>query len=196
MHLQILSLEKSLKAERVQVSLEHYRRESVKILAIFSEFCPSIGENFASRFVDRAPIHTCFAAEKASIDEAYLDFSAVVRDLLIERYPQLAKVPDGSLLGLDTPLPEPPIAPFEGFGHLIPVVPLKEPDEGDDFKSPSNYFCPPEVDEHPSWQDIAIMLGAELMQKCRDAVKDRLGYTCSAGIARNKVGCLSFTRSS
>lgn len=38
-----------------------------------------------------------------------------------------------------------------------------------------------------AWSDYALSIGAELMQKCRRDVLQQLGYTCSAGVARNKV---------
>jgi DNA polymerase eta len=38
-----------------------------------------------------------------------------------------------------------------------------------------------------TWTDIALLIGAELMAQCRQQVFDQLGYTCSAGIATNKV---------
>ena len=113
--------------------------------------------------------------EKASIDEAYLDFTLPVRQLLLERYPHLSEIPEP---GLDTPLPSPPEFDFDGLGHLIPLTPVEDEDEG---KGKGK-----EVKEEVSWSDVAIGIGAELMQKCRNAVKDRLGYTCSAGIAKNK----------
>jgi DNA polymerase eta len=34
------------KPETHKVSLEHYRRESVKILKIFEQYCPTIGKAF------------------------------------------------------------------------------------------------------------------------------------------------------
>lgn len=100
---------------------------------------------------------------------------------MLERYPQLATVPEGSPLGLDTPVPLPPSKfDFEGLGHLVPIV---SPEEEPDLKGKGKAV---EVQEEVTWSDIAIAIGAELMQKCREAVKERLGYTCSAGIAKNK----------
>lgn len=45
-----------------------------------------------------------------------------------------------------------------------------------------------------AWSDYALSLGAELMQKCRTQVLQELGYTCSAGVARNKVSLMLATR--
>ncbi|KDN34717.1 DNA/RNA polymerase, partial [Tilletiaria anomala UBC 951] len=52
-----------------KVSLDPYRRESKKILAVFKQTCPNS------------------AVEKASIDESYFDLTIEVRKLMLERYP-------------------------------------------------------------------------------------------------------------
>lgn len=152
-------------------------------------------------------------AEKASIDEAYLDFSQPVRELIIERNPHLATVPADSKLGLDTPLPPPPIIDWTGLGNIVPVLTeqeqrkaqleqkkaLEEANSGDGDESASDKATSPpppsssQVIEQPkdsvnAWSDYALTLAAELMQKCRSEVLEQLGYTCSAGVARNKVG--------
>lgn len=132
-------------------------------------------------------------AEKASIDEAYLDFTQPVRDLITERNPHLASVPEGSPLGLDTPLPDPPLVVWDTLGNVIPVLAPKEKaaESADSEVEPPN---PPsssqiEVPSDPvnAWNDYSLALAAELMQKCRTDVLQQLGYTCSAGVARNKV---------
>lgn len=45
------------------------------------------------------------------------------------------------------------------------------------------------LEEEPplSWSDVALAIGAEIVMQCRNAVHERLRYTCSAGIASNKV---------
>jgi len=143
------------KPETHKVSLDPYRRESVKILKIFSESCPTI--------------------EKASIDEAFLDFSIPVRDILCSRYglPTPEDLQESSSeISLDDPLPQPPRLDWDKL--LEPsqtnIVPLD-----------------PDSDHSDTWTDIALLIGAELMAHCRQEVFDQLGYTCSAGIATNKV---------
>lgn len=126
--------------------------------------------------------------EKASIDEAYLDFTQPVRDLLIERYPHLATLPPDAPFGLDTPLPPAPRPSYDDLGHILPFKSesaASEIDGDDDGLVISS--SPFSSDEAVSWADIAVSIGAELMLKCRTAVKEELGYTCSAGIAPNKV---------
>ncbi|OAV93103.1 hypothetical protein PTTG_08028 [Puccinia triticina 1-1 BBBD Race 1] len=148
------------KPETHKVSLDPYRRESVKILKIFAESCPTI--------------------EKASIDEAFLDFSIPVRDILCTRYafPTLEALQDpSSEVSLDDPLPAPPPLDLQDLLNASPsnnhVLPI-DPD--------------PELPQTAaSWTDIALLIGAELMARCRHQVFDQLGYTCSAGIASNKM---------
>lgn len=122
-------------------------------------------------------------------------------------------MPVDSELGLDTPLPPPPIIDWRGLGNIVPVLSEQEQqkaqaeqkkaaegDTGDGEESESDKRAtspsPPtlsQIIEQPkdainAWSDYALSIGAELMQKCRADVLQQLGYTCSAGVARNKVG--------
>jgi DNA polymerase eta len=130
-----------------QVSLDYYRRESLKILSIFSEACPII--------------------EKAALDEAFLDLTSSVIQRLLESFPHLREAPDGRL---DAPLPPPPPShELSWEGNLIPVGDSEEP----------GYMA--------TWGDVALCTGARIMTNCRRNIKERLGYTCSAGISKNKM---------
>lgn len=142
--------------ETHKVSLDPYRRESVTILKLFSESCPTI--------------------EKASIDEAFLDLSIPVRDSICSRF-QLPKLQSLRSLNisLDDPVPLPPPESIEQLfkeakSNIIPIV-----------------SHPSEHPTTPTWTDIALLIGADLMAQCRQKVLDQLGYTCSAGIATNKM---------
>lgn len=148
-----------------KVSLDPYRRESRKILAVFKQTCP-LGQ-----------------VEKASIDESYFDLTLEVRKLILARYPHLAKYPPTSK-GMDELLPAPPLIDWDDdSGELIP---LKGPDaaredgEGDDG-GPSDLLA------SPTWTDVALAHGAYLMARVRREVRAALGYTTSAGIASNKT---------
>lgn len=199
-----------------KVSLDPYRRESAKILAVFKSLVPE-GE-----------------VEKASIDEAFIDLTALTIQEILKIYPELANVPDESPLGLDTPLPEPPRINWRRAGNVIPLDGQKAEDLGDvNTANPTEGFIskgvsngtreegPPQVSEtefnHESnqidqakgfkeptgsqtielpggiieelngWEDVALCIGAELMDKIRDEVRLQLGYTTSAGIAHNKT---------
>ncbi|KAF5392380.1 hypothetical protein D9757_001501 [Collybiopsis confluens] len=139
-----------------KVSLDYYRRESVKILSMFKEGLPGA------------------EIEKASIDEAFVDFTTPVRQVLLQRYPYLADVPPNAPNGLDTPLPTPPSIEWNANTHLIPIDPDSETAD-QDFRT-----------DPPTWHDVALHIAAEMMYKVRADIANKLGYTTSAGIARNK----------
>ncbi|KAI0714431.1 DNA/RNA polymerase [Cerioporus squamosus] len=167
-----------------KVSLDHYRRESMKIIQMFKEGLPT-GE-----------------VEKASIDEAFIDFTRPVREEILKRYPYLAAVPPDAPNGLDSPLPPPPPISWEGRGTIVPVHPAKEQPAdkgGGDPQSASTGDEPgtsdheeegdhvvEEDDEQTTWHDVALSIAAELMMKIREDIRAKLGYTTSAGLARNK----------
>ncbi|KAF8223117.1 DNA/RNA polymerase [Tricholoma matsutake] len=145
-----------------EVSLDYYRRESVKIAQLFKECLPGV------------------EIEKASIDEAFFDFTKPVREILLERHPYLAHVPQE---GLDTPLPPPPPMPWNGLGTVIPINPSGGKEDEDNIDTEVH-----QDSEYASmtWHDVALSIAAELMEKARQEVYTKLGYSTSAGIARNK----------
>lgn len=222
------------KPETHKVSLDPYRRESNKILAIFKSTCPA------------------GAVEKASIDESYFDLTIEVRKLMVERFPYLKDVPpddpERNMKGMDHPLPPPPrlgLKQWKQLGYVVPksgdvgratgigrpekavakgallvdapigagiVSPMPPPvTEADDKQAaPSaswgseDRLTDPtssqqaEIDAEEAlwdsieygettWTDVALALGAELMNRVRQNVLDQLGYTTSAGIASNKT---------
>ncbi|KAJ7116403.1 DNA polymerase eta [Mycena epipterygia] len=138
-----------------KISLDLYRRESVKMLQMYKDGLPENTE-----------------VEKASIDEAFMDLTRPVRQILLERYPYLAHVPEDALSGLDTPLPPAPQVSWNGLGTIVPIDPAQESKEEDDIPS--------------TWHDVALSIAAELMEKVRQQISVKLRYTTSAGIARNK----------
>ncbi|KAL2121878.1 hypothetical protein VTJ04DRAFT_2333 [Mycothermus thermophilus] len=137
-----------------KVSLDPYRLESRKILALIK---------------DQLPPHLQ-KVEKASIDEVFLDLSAHVHALLLERYPELAQPPSGSDGDLSTPLPMPPTTALDWQADAL--VDLDDEDA--------------ELDD-PDWDDVAFQLASEIVRHVRAAIRERLRYTCAAGIARNKL---------
>ena len=42
-------------------------------------------------------------------------------------------------------------------------------------------------DDDPDWDDIVMLIGSEIVRKVRAAIREQLKYTCSAGVARNKM---------
>ncbi|TFY78734.1 hypothetical protein EWM64_g5277 [Hericium alpestre] len=173
-----------------KVSLDYYRRESTKIIDLFKSGLPTgeIGESSVLGIL-RASLKAG-GTEKASIDEAFIDFSQPVRQKILERYPYLAAVPPDAPDGIDTVLPPPPPISWENRGILIPINPPDEAALGAAQAEAATEGIENVVkdgeDEQTTWHDVALSVAAELMQKIRDDVRIQLGYTTSAGIARNK----------
>lgn len=115
----------------------------------------------------KLPVSPCQRVEKASIDEVFLDLSLQVYELMIERFPQLSKdVSDGEL---DLAMPMPPTTILDWA---------------------DNSLIPADVDvesRDPDWDDVALSIAAEIVHHIREDVHNTLNYTCSAGIANNKV---------
>ncbi|KAL2868530.1 DNA-directed DNA polymerase eta [Aspergillus lucknowensis] len=107
--------------------------------------------------------------EKASVDEVFIDVSPLVFGVLLQRYPGLREQP----LSDDraTLLPCPPRTKLDWNAEDC----LIDLDENE-----------PEVND-PDWDDIAVLIGSEIVRSVRTAVWDTLSYTCSAGIAKNKM---------
>jgi len=105
--------------------------------------------------------------EKASIDEVFLDLSAQIHHSLLERFPELSNPPP-----YDDPtetLPPPPVSALDWQADAL--IDLNEEDEAAD----------------PDWDDVAILIGSEIVRDVRARIRQELGYTCSAGIASNKL---------
>lgn len=106
--------------------------------------------------------------EKASIDEAFIDLSAQVHSILLGRFPELTGPPP-----YDDPtekLPLPPITALDWQADVLVDL--------DDAES--------EIDD-PDWDDVAISIGSEIIRDIRARIRQTLHYTCSAGIASNKM---------
>lgn len=106
--------------------------------------------------------------EKASIDESFLDMSTQVKKRLLDRYPELSLPPPHGDMTYQLP-PSPGVTFSDELGT---VVALSEGHSEDD---------------PPDWDDVIIALAAEMIRDIRKEVEEKLGYTCSAGIARNKM---------
>ncbi|RDI86774.1 hypothetical protein Vi05172_g3055 [Venturia inaequalis] len=136
-----------------KVSLDPYRLESRKILATIKETLP------------QAPLQR---VEKAGIDEVFVDLSAQVHSILLERYPELTGPPP-----YDDPtenLPRPPTTALDwNADHLIDL------DEGQT------------ENDDPDWDDIIFLIGSSIVRDIRRAVREKLKYTMSAGLAKNKM---------
>ena len=116
--------------------------------------------------------------EKASIDECFIDFTRPVREELLKRYPHLVQVPPS---GTDTPLP-PPSTPIisNASTNFVPIGP-KESDTDNSGGPSTSTHGDPDLEEPPTtWHDIALSIAAEMMQRARDHVRTKLGYSTSA----------------
>ncbi|KAF3406605.1 N-acetyltransferase eso1 [Talaromyces pinophilus] len=158
----------SCKIKTDKVSLDPYRAQSRRILStIKEEVSRQRDEIINSKGV---PLEFQAAKiEKASVDEVFLDLSSLVYAVLYQRYPELRRTPTTS--DKTTPLPSPPTTALEWFPEDGLVDLDEEETEEDD----------------PDWDDVAMLTGAEITRSIRAAIWDKLSYTCSAGIARNKM---------
>ena len=136
-----------------KVSLDPYRLESRRILACIKDALPA------------PPIQK---VEKASIDEVFLDLSAQIYSVLLERYPELS---------------EP--APYDDPTESLPRPPTTALDWNTDALV--DLDTAETEDDDPDWDDIAMLIGSEIVRSVRAAIRERLKYTCSAGIAKNKM---------
>lgn len=136
-----------------KVSLDPYRLESRKILACIKNFLPA------------PPVQR---VEKASVDEVFLDLSAQVHSILIERYPELTDpAPRDDPMQF---LPRPSTSALDWNSDALVDLDHSETEDDD-----------------PDWDDVAMLIGSEIVRSVRAALWERLKYTCSAGIARNKM---------
>lgn len=110
----------------------------------------------------------CDRVEKASIDESFLDMSTLVKTKLLERYPELSQPPPHN----DKSCPLPPAPSVTFSDEMGAIVPLSEGESEEDA-----------VD----WDDVVMYIAAEMVREIRREVEEKLKYTCSAGIAPNKM---------
>lgn len=106
--------------------------------------------------------------EKASIDEVFLDLSAQIHSVMLHRYPEL-----NGPAPYDDPtecLPRPPTTALDWNTDALVDLDSSETEDDD-----------------PDWDDIAMLIGSEIVRAVRAAIRERLKYTCSAGVARNKM---------
>lgn len=136
-----------------KVSLDPYRLESRRILACIKETLPADLQR----------------VEKASVDEVFMDLSAQVHSIMLERYPEELAGP----APYDDPtenLPLPPTTVLDWKADALVDLDVDETEEDD-----------------PDWDDIAILIGSEIVRSVRAVVREKLKYTCSGGIAQNKM---------
>ncbi|KAJ5833765.1 hypothetical protein N7474_002076 [Penicillium riverlandense] len=144
-----------------KVSLDPYRAESRKILQTMKDDLATWSENGHTKGLSAS-------VEKASIDEVFIDLSPLVFGVLLQRYPELRASSQDE--NRDAELPRPPTTAVEWNEDCLIDLDSKETEEDD-----------------PDWDDIAMRIGSEIVRSVRKAVWEKLNYTCSAGVARNKM---------
>ncbi|KAL8735083.1 MAG: hypothetical protein Q9181_002941 [Wetmoreana brouardii] len=136
-----------------KVSLDPYRLESRRILSCIKDV------------LSAPPVQR---VEKASVDEVFLDLSAQIHSVLLERYPEISGP-----------------APYDDLTERLPRPPTTVLDwDTDALVDLDNDET---EDDDPDWDDIVMLIGSEIVRSVRAAIRERLKYTCSAGIARNKM---------
>ncbi|WEW55990.1 N-acetyltransferase eso1 [Emydomyces testavorans] len=162
--------------ETDKVSLDPYRAESRKILGMVRDGLVAwaervgrggFGERGSGKERDWGHM---VRVEKAGIDEVFVDLSALVWATLLERYPMLQQMEEAKR-NMSEGLPRPPTTALV-WGKEDELVDL---DAGQT------------EEDDPDWDDVVMLIGAEIIRSVRLRVWERLGYTCSAGIARNKM---------
>ena len=134
-----------------KAALDPYRKQSRAAFQLIKSLLP------------KAPLQK---VEKASIDEVFVDLSAQVYQLLLEKYPELVR---GINRGdTDERLPMPNISFLDWNEDSIVEIGI-------------------EAEEQPiDWDDVALNIGAEIVRNIRAGILDKFKYTCSAGISHNK----------
>ncbi|KAL1602178.1 DNA-directed DNA polymerase eta rad30 [Nothophoma quercina] len=135
-----------------KVSLDPYRLESRRILKCIKEALPEKEQR----------------VEKASIDEVFMDLSAQVHTILLERYPELRGP-----------------APYDDPTEPLPKVPTTVLDWAADALVETGEEDGEDMD--PDWDDVCMVIASEIVRDVRKTIKEKLQYTCSGGVARNKM---------
>ncbi|KAL4872453.1 hypothetical protein BDV12DRAFT_143625 [Aspergillus spectabilis] len=154
-----------------KVCLDPYRMESRKILKVIKEDLARWHTRLAEEMVgfgSQSKLQEALV-EKASVDEVFIDISPLVFGDLLQRYPELREKPHGEDRTSLLPCPPTTALDWQTEDCLVDL------DENET-----------EVD-NPDWDDIAMVIGAEIVRSVRKAIWDKLSYTCSAGIAKNKM---------
>ncbi|EGW33496.1 DNA polymerase eta subunit [Spathaspora passalidarum NRRL Y-27907] len=141
-----------------KVSLDTYRRESRKIVRLIQQ-----------RFD---------LVEKASVDESYIDFGRKIYEKMLKLFPELSRQPGDPSEYLPTIPDKLPIEiQWEGV-----VIPSDSEIQRDD--NAQEQIGKPKIED---WDDICLIVASKEMLNLRKVIHDELGYTTSAGLARNKL---------
>ncbi|CAI7625488.1 unnamed protein product [Penicillium glandicola] len=151
-----------------KVSLDPYRAQSRKILQTMKEALATWSADDTEVETQNLKQELSAGLEKASIDEVFIDLSPLVYRALLQRYPELRMGTQDE--NRDAELPIPPTTALQWDTDCLVDLDKHETEEDD-----------------PDWDDIVMLIGSEIVRSVRNAVWEKLSYTCSAGIGRNKM---------
>ena len=176
-----------------------YRKESRKILQVFQEFCP---------IVEKASIDESFLDLTSTVRSLLLSNYPLLKnvpptglDTLLPRPKEMGieridwdEKTVGNLVPREGQKKEKLIR-MDSNGNQLPPPSsspskpsISDPQLDLDLNDSEEEEEEEEEDEPEiTWSDIALSLGAKLVHTIRSTTRERLGYTCSAGIATNKM---------
>ncbi|KAJ5979163.1 hypothetical protein N7501_002505 [Penicillium viridicatum] len=151
-----------------KVSLDPYRAQSRKILQTMKEALATWGANDTEVETQNPKQELSAVLEKASIDEVFIDLSPLIYRALLQRYPELRIGTQDE--NRDAELPIPPTTALQWDTDCLVDLDQHETEEDD-----------------PDWDDVVMLIGSEIVRSVRNAVWEKLNYTCSAGLGHNKM---------
>ncbi|CAI7668737.1 unnamed protein product [Penicillium discolor] len=151
-----------------KVSLDPYRAQSRKILQTMKDALATWGANNTEVEAQNPKQELSAVLEKASIDEVFIDLSPLIYRALLQRYPELRIATQDE--NRDAELPIPPTTALQWDTDCLVDLDQHETEEDD-----------------PGWDDVVMLIGSEIVRSVRNAVWEKLSYTCSAGLGRNKM---------
>ncbi|CAI7610275.1 unnamed protein product [Penicillium viridicatum] len=151
-----------------KVSLDPYRAQSRKILQTMKEALATWGANDTEVETQNPKQELSAVLEKASIDEVFIDLSPLIYRALLQRYPELRIGTQDE--NRDAELPIPSTTALMWDTDCLVDLDQHETEEDD-----------------PDWDDVVMLIGSEIVRSVRNAVWEKLSYTCSAGLGRNKM---------
>ncbi|XP_055551666.1 DNA polymerase eta [Wyeomyia smithii] len=113
--------------------------------------------------------------ERASVDEAYMDITERV-------LARLRDMNEGKFQLLPEKLLNTFAVGYDSIGEFVQKIScdLDEPSDSQEMESEEDRVALKK-------SDIKLLIGASIVNEIRDAVKQKTGYECSAGIAHNKI---------
>jgi DNA polymerase eta len=139
-----------------KASLVTYREASFKIMAIISSHFPK-------------------SFQKASVDEAFIDCSHKVKELILKEH--------GDLINQREELPLVDWTKLHDSTFLFHLPEEMEVNETSDSKV-NDKNC---LQQTKGWKDLFLFYAARISLEIRTEIYEKLGYTSSTGIAHNKT---------